>query len=357
MELSLELREDLHAVEADENLWPLLLTRLADALGANEATFGGGQQWESPRIFAPRTDSGYVGVYLDTYHQQNAFMQAMLRNSMLRVVAGFEMPEFEDLQQTDFYHLWCRPQGFSHMFGFSLASVGGWSGTLAINLANAPERNQMARLSALLPHIQRLVDGHVLVNQLRSSMTSTLSTLAVVGSGAVLLDRHGRILELNPLAEEILTSGCLRIFDGRLRADGAGGADAFYCLLHACLTRPDHAGGKVELVGACGSVSVHCAPFAGSVAFPAPQRPAVIVILTDPQQQFRHRLREVQARYGLTQAEAELAEAVFRAGNRKTAAALRGVTDATARAQLSSIFDKTGVRRQTDLIRLLTNGN
>lgn len=237
MELSLELREELHAVEADENLWPILLTRLADALGASEATFGGGQQWESPRIFAPRTDPGYVGVYLDTYHQQNAFMQAMMRNSMLRVVAGFEMPEFEDLQQTDFYHLWCRPQGFRHVFGFSLAASGGWSGTLAINLANAPERSQMAKLYALLPHIQRLVDGHLLVSQLRSSMTSTLSTLAVVGSGAVLLDRHGRILELNPLAEEILTTGCLRVVDGRLRADDAGGADAFLPA-SACVSHP-----------------------------------------------------------------------------------------------------------------------
>ena len=47
------------------------------------------------------------------------------------------------------------------------------------------------------------------------------------------------------------------------------------------------------------------------------------------------------------------APAAKSSGSRKAAADRRGVSDATARAQLTSIFDKTGVRKQTDLMRLL----
>ena len=79
----------------------------------------------------------------------------------------------------------------------------------------------------------------------------------------------------------------------------------------------------------------------------------MIVIITDPQQKLRRKLLALRQKFGLTAAEAELTLALVETGSRKTAAADRGVSDATARAQLTSIFDKTGVRRQTDLVRLV----
>src|SRR5690606_13736604 len=134
MDLSLALRDELHAATTDADEWPRLLTRLADILGAREATFGGGRQWQQVTFHAPRTDPSYLSVYLDTYHQQNAFMQAFLPRSIGKVVSSHDFPEFEDFQQSDFYHLWCRAQGFHQVFGFSLESAGGWLGTIAINL-------------------------------------------------------------------------------------------------------------------------------------------------------------------------------------------------------------------------------
>ena len=76
-------------------------------------------------------------------------------------------------------------------------------------------------------------------------------------------------------------------------------------------------------------------------------------MITDPNQRMRQRMRELTQRFGLTRAEIELALAVVETGSRKAAAEMRGVSDATARTQLTSIFDKTGVRRQTELVRLL----
>ena len=63
--------------------------------------------------------------------------------------------------------------------------------------------------------------------------------------------------------------------------------------------------------------------------------------------------RRLRHRYGLTAAEAALAWEIARTGGRQSAAASRGISVATARSQLSSIFDKTGVRRQAELVRLL----
>ena len=100
-------------------------------------------------------------------------------------------------------------------------------------------------------------------------------------------------------------------------------------------------------------IRVRCAPYPSGLAFTTARRPAVVALITDPQQQLRRRLEGLQRRYGLTHAEAKLTMALLTSGNRKDAAGLRGVSVSTARSQLTSIFDKTGVRRQTDLVRLL----
>lgn len=354
MELSLELRDQLHDVAVDQSAWPRLLHSLADLLGANEATFGGGPQWDAPRIYAPRTDPGYVGVYLDTYHDQNAFMQSMARSSMGRVVAASTLPGFEAFQRSDFYNLWCVPQRFTHSFCFSITTVADWAGTMSINVSSEPGADQMAALATLMPHVQRAMETHLLLEQLRASHRSTLSVLNLAGNGALLLDRQGRVLEANSIAEAILQSGQLVLRDGRLRGPDSDSDQDLTRLLSQCLLSPDQAGARGQV--SVGALSVQCAPFSASQLFPQPQRPAAVVIIADPHQKLRQRLAEMQQTFGLTQAEAELAQAVVLAGSRKIAAEMRGVTDATARAQLSSIFDKTGVRRQTDLVRLLMGG-
>lgn len=61
-------------------------------------------------------------------------------------------------------------------------------------------------------------------------------------------------------------------------------------------------------------------------------------------------------RYGLTPAEARLAEAIV-GGDRLSEAAERfGVTLGTVRIQLKAIFAKTGARSQADLVRLALTG-
>lgn len=357
MELSRELRDELDAAVADAAEWPRLLERLADLLGAKEATFGGGRRWEQVNVYAPRTDPSHIDVYLNTYHQQNAFMQALLPRSMMRVVAGDELVEFEALQRTEFYRDWCQPQGFNHVIGFSLASAGGWQGTMAINLHTLPERSQIEFLARFMPHMQRVVDRHVMLDELRLSNRSTLAALGLNGVGAMLLNRSGRVLELNAVAEQILRSGRLTLQDGRLHASAVNGGAQLGLLIQQCLLHPDTSCGHVKLTFRDSELKLRCAPFPGSVTFPTPQRPAVIVIINDPELELQLRLAKVQRHHGLTHAEAELALAVLQTGSRKAAADRRGVTDATARAQLSSIFDKTGVRKQTELVRLLLDEN
>lgn len=356
MDLIFGLEDELQAAVA-EDAWPALLVKLADLLGAEEVTFGGGASWSEARIYAPRTDPGYVGVYMDTYHQQNRFMRGMARQSVGRVLNTDMLPEMEQFRRTDFYNLWCVPQQFRHAFGFSMNFASGWAGTLMANTGAPVSQEQMEKLSLLMPHLQRAVESHLMMQQLRLSNSATLSVLALAGQGALFLDRAGRVVEANGIAEDLLRSGRLPTMDGRLHSLSDDSERALTRLVSLCLSAPDTAGGRIEIEGMGGRLGLQCAPFSGSIAFPLPQRPAVIVMVTDPGQKTNQIRQRLQREHGLTAAEVELALAVVETGSRKAAADLRGVTDATARAQLTSIFDKTGVRRQTDLIRLLVGGD
>jgi DNA-binding CsgD family transcriptional regulator len=62
---------------------------------------------------------------------------------------------------------------------------------------------------------------------------------------------------------------------------------------------------------------------------------------------------ELRARYGLTHAEAALAVEICVGDGLQAAANRRGVSLATARTHLAHIFQKTGVGRQAELVRLI----
>lgn len=69
-----------------------------------------------------------------------------------------------------------------------------------------------------------------------------------------------------------------------------------------------------------------------------------------PRSEARERLRQ---RYGLTKAETDVALEIIKGDGRTAAAARLSIAPATVRAHLSRIFEKTGVHRQAELVRLL----
>jgi DNA-binding CsgD family transcriptional regulator len=64
----------------------------------------------------------------------------------------------------------------------------------------------------------------------------------------------------------------------------------------------------------------------------------------------------LRRRYGLTKAEADVALEFLKGDGHTAAGARLGTTATTVRAHLSHIFEKTGVRRQAELVRLLMQG-
>jgi DNA-binding CsgD family transcriptional regulator len=86
-------------------------------------------------------------------------------------------------------------------------------------------------------------------------------------------------------------------------------------------------------------------------------QPAAILVVSDPAAEREEHKARLRRDYHLTAAEAELALEVVKGDGREAAAARMGISLSTARTHLMRIFDKTGCRRQAELVRLLANSH
>jgi DNA-binding CsgD family transcriptional regulator len=81
--------------------------------------------------------------------------------------------------------------------------------------------------------------------------------------------------------------------------------------------------------------------------------PHMIVFINGPEKRYDIDIRLLMSLYGLTRAEAMLAKYLAEGANLDQAAGDLGIARNTARAQLRSIFAKTGVSQQSMLVSLI----
>jgi DNA-binding NarL/FixJ family response regulator len=84
--------------------------------------------------------------------------------------------------------------------------------------------------------------------------------------------------------------------------------------------------------------------------------PLALVVIARPRLDAERIARRVRRLYGLTEAEARVVAALTLGEAVKQIAVAHEVRVSTVRAQVRTIFEKTGVHRQTDLVRLALQG-
>jgi len=165
--------------------------------------------------------------------------------------------------------------------------------------------------------------------------------------GMVVVDSDFRILFANATAEALLARG-----DGLRRGhDGiAATTPADTIALRRLIAG---AGGRCTLTRRAGQapLAVLAVPLRSEAA-----GNATILFLTDPDRDRIQRTETLQRRFGLTRAESTFLAEIVRGDGLRAAADRLGVSLATARTHLRHVFDKTGARRQAELVGLAATG-
>jgi DNA-binding CsgD family transcriptional regulator len=78
-----------------------------------------------------------------------------------------------------------------------------------------------------------------------------------------------------------------------------------------------------------------------------------VIFVNDPDKNTKPTVVQLREKFGMTPAEAGFAGEILKGDGIQAAADRLSISRATARTHLSRIFDKTGTRRQAELVRLL----
>jgi DNA-binding CsgD family transcriptional regulator len=99
------------------------------------------------------------------------------------------------------------------------------------------------------------------------------------------------------------------------------------------------------------SFHVLVTPLHLSPILPSAQQPAAVTFISDPECQFDTPGQALGHLFALSHAEARLAAVLVKGCSLREAAEELGVSLSTVRTQLKKLFEKTGTKRQSALIR------
>ncbi len=223
-------------------------------------------------------------------------------------------------------------------------------------------------MQRLQPHLRLALRTFAEITRQRLVSQATAAALDALGSAAIMTDVEGRILFVNAMAESLLRTrkGFARL-DGRLVpthresrakfaslvAQSKGGTKMPHGDGHDCLVRlfplASQAGGTpLVLVLVCDPRRSRCPSVEALRGCFDHQR--VLLGLRRSRCPSVEALRGV---FGLTQREADLAQAIGEGKTLKEFAAEQEVGLETARSHLHAVFAKTDTHRQAELVRLL----
>lgn len=271
----------------------------------------------------------------------------------------------KDWRASTYYRDYCAPQGVFHVLAADIATRnGGVYGFRVTRPETAPafSETELDFCRLLIPHIKRALNLHLSINQDRKVSTLYSHAMAQLMVGVVVLDQDGQVIECNPAATAILElKDGLRVAGKQLEASYANDNRKLQGLVRDALIHPHAA--KLALTEAM-SISRPSGKLSWGLIVQSissdqwtegKQRPSVAVFVRDTEGKVDPPVRLAQQLFHLTPAETALAIQLANGLSLEEAAEVLNIRRNTARAHLRSIFSKTGVRRQTELVRIFLN--
>ncbi|MNG82875.1 Bacterial regulatory protein, luxR family [compost metagenome] len=265
-------------------------------------------------------------------------------------------------EHSAYFKMFCSQQDVYHVMGADISTPDG--GKLRFRITR-PKRapnfsaHERTLCGMFLPHLRRALQVHNLLD--RSESLSELYSQAIsrLSVATLVLDESGSVLRINPVAQDILAqSDGLKLVGGRLEATYPSDNRELQRLIRAAFASDAPKGAEaMSVTRPSGQVNL------GIVVESIPSldwadekgKPAALVYIRDAASKSLASEVVTKQLFNLTRAETALAMELANGLSLEEAAEVLNIRRNTARAHLRSIFSKTGVRRQTELVRILLN--
>ncbi len=309
-------------------------------------------------------DPKYLQLYAPYYAVRNVWLsdERNYRPSG-RIHLGENLVPEHRLVTTAFYSEWLKPQNLHHRLCAVLFREQAKVVFLEVMRPRAwPgfDHDDIKRCRLLLPHLQRALRMQHRLSELEVERDAAFDALDHLPWGVMVVDNQGRRVIANRRAEEILVAGDgLTVRGDALQAVLADESARLGRLLSHAVNptadQPPAHGGALSITRPSGAhpLNVMVVPLRTKPQGLRDRAPAAAVFVSDPDVRLESSEQHLRGLYALTVVEARLAAWLSQGKSVSEAAEAMGITVNTARAYLKRVYDKTGVRRQAELVRLL----
>jgi DNA-binding CsgD family transcriptional regulator/PAS domain-containing protein len=350
----------------DPGRWPATMEAICGGCGMHQATLMTVDldserirflaAWNVEHRYQQMITNGFQAMATDLYRQSLAADGDIdLPRTLSRHPMGYEA-----FRLTPMFTDWAMPQGVGDAANLLVLREPKRLGVFALTKLEARGTvtdDDMTMLRLLAPHLRRAVTISSIMDLKAVEAMALAATLDALAVGIVLVARDGRIVLANRRAGSMLEAGdVICSVRGRLAAARRRS--------NAELERAISLAAAEEAMGAAGI----CISLSRAACMPAvahvlpllrrdyrralPPGAAAAVFITGAPVRSPAALGAVAESLGLTTAEGRLLAALMQGESISEAARSLAISRTTAKTHLAHIFEKTGVRRQSDLIRL-----
>jgi DNA-binding CsgD family transcriptional regulator len=356
----------LYAAPLEPTKWQSFLEHLCSLTNIDSGYLVGSHPTEGNLVLAGgglNFDPEVFRLYNEHYGANDPYRDPLMSNPRIGLIQGEDLVTHSTLLESELYNEVLSRYDLEYMNMLSCNCSNGQAELLSLwrSEKHGPLDRETSRLlEMLIPHLQTALGLRTKVAACDASNLFSETALESMSIAAFLVTHKGLVRHMNQRAASCLQSGDgLVIQDGRLTANDSQQNAHLESLILGTASNGKKRSTSIPGTGI--RISRRRTQSALQVTvIPAPKANQIgsgesfaLVFVSDPSASPRPRSALMQQLYGLTPAEARVADLLLEGYEGREAAQRLGITLETFRFHVKRVLTKTGAHRQTELLRLM----
>jgi len=366
----LKLIELIYDAALDSDQWPEVMKQLSRVVGSESALFRVIDEVKRTVDFG--ASHGYDEAFMQQYQEHFVNIDPILHATRTYVPCNEVWPSQQyispDEKKGEFYNEYLVPQQKEFLMGFHMMLPGKRRMVLGGQRSakhGGFEAGDVQLLQRIVPHFQRAFNISSRFQSLGIQCAASLSILEELPFGVMLLSANGAVQFMNAEAEAHVTQpSAFTLQDGRLFCSGRNQQGELDALIYSVLNGHTHESSRAQNVGMTylpdvgqQPLRLHAIPLnldTNTYKLGLQPSTAALFIYSDGQGAEVDQILLSQM-YGLTPAESQLAAELVKGRELAEISEISKRSKLTLRTQLKAIFRKLGIKRQSELVRMLAS--
>lgn len=306
---------------------------------------------------------GIEPQWMERYALHYASQDILAAHIMTAPIAHFyasnlDLPADQFDLDSPFFKEWLIPQGVAFAAGAILLQEGDWLSQIIVQRSpgQAPfERAELDLLNRLVPHMQRAIQMRERFAGLQLGEQMLTGWLDMLSMPTLLLDASGCVAYQNQRAADLFKNCAeLSVKDGHILAGNLSESRQLnLAITNAIAAQYKPASVASSVVQISRQRQLPLMALITTIMQGNTTRGGAMLFIFDPEQAPSVTRAALRKLFRFSEAEAALAASLCAGFSLETIAIKREVSINTLKTQLKSLFGKTGVNRQSDLVAML----